>query len=80
MASVLCRDFVIDKVTVEAAKNRDIHAEKGEYISIYCLSSAGNSTILNLVGTLDRSSSGKKVAWPVDKHKIKGKTVELPGK
>jgi len=35
VASVLCRQFEIDNVTVEAVKNLALTVEEGEFISIY---------------------------------------------
>ena len=59
MASALCRQFEIDNVTVEAVKNLDITVEEGEFISIYGPSGAGKTTLFNLIGTLDKPTSGK---------------------
>lgn len=59
VASGLCKQFEIDGVTVDAIKNLDLTVEEGEFISIYGPSGAGKTTFLNLVGALDKPTSGK---------------------
>jgi putative ABC transport system ATP-binding protein len=59
VASALCRQFEIDDVIVEAVKNIDFTVEEGEFISIYGPSGAGKTTFLNLMGALDKPTSGK---------------------
>jgi len=55
----LCRQFEIDDVVVEALKNIDLTVEAGEFISIYGPSGTGKITLLNLIGALDKPTSGK---------------------
>ena len=59
VASALCRQFQIDDVIVDAVKNIDFTVEEGEFISIYGPSGAGKTTFLNLMGALDKPTSGK---------------------
>jgi putative ABC transport system ATP-binding protein len=59
VASALCRQFQIDDVIVEAVKNIDFTVEEGEFISICGPSGTGKTTFLNLMGALDKPTSGK---------------------
>jgi putative ABC transport system ATP-binding protein len=59
VTSGLCRQFEIDGVVVDAINNLNLTVEEGEFISIYGPSGAGKTTFLNLVGALDKPTSGK---------------------
>ena len=66
VASVLCKQFKIDDVVIEALKNADLTVETGEFVSIYGPSGAGKTTLLNLIGALDKPTSGKIVVFGHD--------------
>ena len=59
VASDLCRQFEIDDVIVDAINNINLTVEEGEFISIYGVSGAGKTALLNLIGALDKPTSGK---------------------
>ncbi len=66
VASALCRQFEIDNVIVEAVKNLELTVQEGEFISIYGPSGAGKTPLLNLIGALDKPTSGKIVVFDHD--------------
>jgi putative ABC transport system ATP-binding protein len=59
IASKVCRHFEIDGAIVEAVNDVDLMVEAGEFVAVYGPSGAGKTTFLNLIGTLDRPTSGK---------------------
>jgi putative ABC transport system ATP-binding protein len=54
----LCKDYRLGQSVVHAVRGVDLDVEKGESISIVGVSGSGKSTVLNLIGGLDRPSSG----------------------
>jgi putative ABC transport system ATP-binding protein len=55
----LKKDFHVGEVTVHALKGIDLKINEGEFISIMGTSGSGKSTMLNILGCLDKPSSGK---------------------
>lgn len=55
----LKRDFVVGSETVHALKGVSIQIREGEFVSIMGSSGSGKSTMLNLLGCLDRPSAGE---------------------
>lgn len=55
----LKRDFVVGVETVHALKGVSIQIREGEFVSIMGSSGSGKSTMLNLLGCLDRPSGGE---------------------
>jgi putative ABC transport system ATP-binding protein len=53
------RSFVNGDVVTDVLKGISFEAEKGEYISIMGPSGSGKSTFLNIIGCLDKPSSGE---------------------
>ncbi|NNL75452.1 MAG: ABC transporter ATP-binding protein [Desulfobacterales bacterium] len=58
--------FKLGKVDVQALKGIDLSISKGDYISIMGPSGSGKSTLFNMIGGLDKPSSGKVFIDEVD--------------
>lgn len=59
------------KVKVQALKNVNISAAKGEFLSIVGTSGSGKSTLLHILGGLDRPTSGKVYINNIDIFNLK---------
>lgn len=55
----LQRSFKIDSVTIEVLKGIDLEIKKGEILAVIGASGVGKSTLLHILGTLERPTSGK---------------------
>jgi putative ABC transport system ATP-binding protein len=62
----LKKDFHVGEVTVHALKGIDLKINEGEFISIMGTSGSGKSTMLNILGCLDKPSSGKYYLGGID--------------
>lgn len=54
----LKKEFHVGDVTVRALKGIDIQIRKGEFVAIMGTSGSGKSTMLNILGCLDKPSGG----------------------
>ncbi|MCG6894243.1 MAG: ABC transporter ATP-binding protein [Desulfobacteraceae bacterium] len=60
------KSFRMGKVTVEALKGVDVEIPTGYYISIMGPSGSGKSTLFNMIGGLDKPTTGKVFIEDVD--------------
>ena len=60
------KSFVLGKIEVRALKGIDLEIEAGKYISIMGPSGSGKSTLFNMIGGLDKPSTGKVFIDEVD--------------
>ena len=63
VASSLCKRYQIGGLMIEALRNLDLEIEEGQFVSIYGPSGAGKTTFLNLMGGLDKPTSGEVVVF-----------------
>lgn len=64
--SKVTKSFRLGKVEVEALKGIDLKIAAGKYISIMGPSGSGKTTLFNMIGGLDKPSSGKVFIDEVD--------------
>ena len=60
------KDFDLGKIVVKVLKGIDLTIETGKYISIMGPSGSGKSTLFNMIGGLDKPTSGKVFIDEVD--------------
>src|SRR5512134_3715197 len=64
--SNVTKTFQMGKVEVQALKGVDLRIARGEYLSIMGPSGSGKSTLFNMIGGLDKPTSGKVFIDEVD--------------
>ncbi len=64
--SNVTKSFKLGKIEVQALKGVDLQIDRGEYLSIMGPSGSGKSTLFNMIGGLDKPSSGKVFIDEVD--------------
>jgi len=66
LVSLLCKTYQIGDIEIEALKNVNLKAGKGEFVVISGSSGAGKTTLLNIIGGIDKPTSGKIVVFEHD--------------
>ncbi len=64
--SEVTKNFDLGKIGIEVLKGIDLEIETGKYISIMGPSGSGKSTLFNMIGGLDKPTSGKVFVDEVD--------------
>src|SRR5210317_160424 len=64
--SQVTKTFQLGKIEVQALKGVDLEVASGKYISIMGTSGSGKSTLFNMIGGLDKPTSGKVFNAEVD--------------
>jgi len=64
--SEVIKNFDLGKIVVEVLKGIDLEIETGRYVSIMGPSGSGKSTLFNMIGGLDKPTSGKVFIDEVD--------------
>lgn len=64
--SGVTKNFDLGKLVVEVLKGIDLEIETGKYVSIMGPSGSGKSTLFNMIGGLDKPTSGKVFIDEVD--------------
>ncbi|MCW4023164.1 MAG: ABC transporter ATP-binding protein [archaeon] len=59
VASRVCKQFDIDSIVVRALNEINLKVNAGEFICLYGPSGAGKTSLLNIIGGLDKPTSGK---------------------
>jgi len=79
--SNLRKDYHIGEVTVHALRGVDMKIQEGEFVAIMGVSGSGKSTMLNIIGCLDKPSYGDYFLDGVDvKTMDKDETARLRNK
>ena len=61
--------------SLEVLKGIDLHIDKGEVVRIVGPSGAGTTTLLQIMGTLDRPDSGQVIVDGIDVRSMNGKKI-----
>jgi len=65
-ASLLCKIYQINDVNIEVLKDLNLEVGKGEFVVISGPSGVGKTTLLNVIGGIDRPTSGKIIVFGHD--------------
>ena len=74
----LKRDFHVGELTVHALRGIDLEIKEGEFVSIMGASGSGKSTMLNILGCLDKPTEGSYLLNGIDiSNKSKNQLASL---
>jgi putative ABC transport system ATP-binding protein len=73
----LTKTYGVGETKVEALKNIDISVKQGEFVAIVGASGSGKSTMLHLLGGLDRPSEGKVMIDGKDIYELSEKELSV---
>ena len=62
----ITKDYVTEAVTVHALRRVDLNVKRGEFVAMVGQSGSGKSTMMNIIGCLDRPTSGRYLLDGID--------------
>jgi putative ABC transport system ATP-binding protein len=62
----ISKDYITEAVTVHALRTVDIDINRGEFVAIVGQSGSGKSTMMNIIGCLDRPTRGRYILDAID--------------
>jgi len=67
----VAKDYMLGEIRIPAIKTVSLTVEKGEFISVMGPSGSGKSTFMNILGCLDRPTSGRYLLDGADVSRLK---------
>ena len=71
----LNKEFHLARIVVQALKDVNVDVNEGEYLSIMGPSGSGKTTLFNMLGALDRPTSGRVTVAGVDLTRLSAKQL-----